>query len=76
MHINIPPARWATGGLAVLPGKLPLTLLSARALDQAPLEVSRAHIASAKVYELNREAEVTNRTRPGQMGQTVWKYTG
>ena len=33
------------GGLEVVPSKLPLSLPSPRALDPAPLEVSRVHIS-------------------------------
>ena len=51
----IPPALWATGGLAVVNGKLPLSLPSPRASDPACLEVARVYIAFAKVYELPSE---------------------
>ena len=52
IHGYIPPALWATGGLGIVTGKLPLSLPSPRALDPAGLEVARAHIAFTKVYEL------------------------
>ena len=55
-NIYIPPAPWATGGLGVVTGKLPLTLPSPRALDPAGLDHSRVHIAFAKVYELPSES--------------------
>ena len=54
-HIFI-HAPWATGGLAVVIGKLPLSLPSPRALDPAGLDHSRVHIAFAKVYELPSES--------------------
>ena len=41
---NIPPALWATGGLAVMTNKLPLSLPSPRALDPAPLDHPRVYI--------------------------------
>ena len=53
---QIPPALWATGGLEVVNGKLPLSLPSLRASDLAGLEVARAHIAFSKVYELPSES--------------------
>ena len=56
MYIYIPPAPWATGGLGVLTGKIPLSLPSPRALDPVGLEVARAHIGFAKVYELPSES--------------------
>ena len=54
--MEIPPVLWATDGLAVITGKLPLSLPSPRALDPAGLEVARGHIAFAKVYELPSES--------------------
>ena len=51
----IPPAPWATSGLEVVPGKLPLSQPSPRASDPAGLDQSRAHIAFAKVYQLPSE---------------------
>ena len=36
-HHYVPPALWATGGLAVVTSKLPLSLPSPRASDPAPL---------------------------------------
>ena len=53
---QIPPALWATGGLAIATGKLPLSLPSPRALDPARPDHSRVHIGFARVYELPGES--------------------
>ena len=50
--VQIPAALWATGGVAIVPGKLPLRLASLRALDPACLDLSRVHIGFGKVYLL------------------------
>ena len=61
---NIPPALWATGGLGVVTGKLPLSLPPPRALDPAGLDHSRIYIAFSKVYKLPSES----------LQQCEWKW--
>ena len=53
--LYIPPALWATGGLEVVPGKLPLPLPSPRASDPAPLYLLRANIVFANPDDLPSE---------------------
>ena len=53
---NIPPALWATGGLEVVTGKLPLSLPSPRALDPARLDRSRVYITFSKAYKTPSES--------------------
>ena len=47
-----PTSPWATGGLEVVTGKLPLSLPSPRALDPAPLEqcILRKKITTSALY--------------------------
>ena len=51
----MPPALWATGGLEVVTGKLPLTLPSPRALDPGRLDRLRVYIGFSQAYETQRE---------------------
>ena len=53
---HIPPDLWATGGLAVVTGKLPLSLPSPRALDPAGLDHSRVYITFSKAYKTPSES--------------------
>ena len=52
----IPPALWATGGLGIVTGKLPLSLPSPRALDPVGLDRSRVHITFSKAYKTPSES--------------------
>ena len=55
-NVHIPPAPWAAGGLDVVAGRLPLSLLPSRASDPAPFDPSRVYTAFANVYEVHSES--------------------
>ena len=59
VSLIIPPALWATGGLAIVSIQLPLSLPSPRASDPAGLDDSRVYIILPTLQKAQREHQKT-----------------